>query len=535
MRSIIFHEIKKILECDFLLENPKDKNLAHFATPLAFSLAKELKKSPIDIADELVIKFHNHVCFEKVQAVNGYLNFRISKQFLNDFANKALKNPNDFTKSDKKTQTFLLEYVSANPTGPLHIGHARGAIFGDTLARLARHLGYKFDTEYYINDAGNQIYLLGLSILLNVKKSILGEDIKYPDQCYKGEYIAQLGKEAYDEFGEDFFSEENISILADWAKDKILVLIKENLEQAHIKIDTYISEKSYYSALDSTLQSLEKHKGIYKQEGKVWLASSQKGDEKDRVIIREDGSGTYLATDIVYHKDKMSRGYDKCINIWGADHHGYIARMKAAMEFLGLNPDKLEIILAQMVSLLKNGEPYKMSKRAGNFILMSDVVDEIGSDALRYIFLSKKCDTHLEFDLSDLQKEDNTNPVFYINYAHARIHQVFAKAGKKIDDVLDADLQSLNQDGVNLLFEALNLKAVLHDAFEYRALQKIPDYLRNLAANFHKFYNENKVIGSSNEKDLLKLFALIALSIKVAFSLMGIEAKNKMQHENNTV
>ncbi|ECK8041424.1 arginine--tRNA ligase [Campylobacter jejuni] len=530
MKSIIFNEIKKILECDFALENPKDKNLAHFATPLAFSLAKELKKSPMLIASDLASKFQNHDCFESVEAVNGYLNFRISKTFLNELANQALTNPNDFTKGEKKQESFLLEYVSANPTGPLHIGHARGAVFGDTLTRLARHLGYKFHTEYYVNDAGNQIYLLGLSILLSVKESILHENVEYPEQYYKGEYIADLAKEAFEKFGKEFFSEENIPSLADWAKDKMLVLIKQNLEQAKIKIDNYVSERSYYDALNATLESLKEHKGIYEQEGKIWLASSLKGDEKDRVIIREDGRGTYLAADIVYHKDKMSRGYDKCINIWGADHHGYIPRMKAAMEFLGFDSNNLEIILAQMVSLLKDGEPYKMSKRAGNFILMSDVVDEIGSDALRYIFLSKKCDTHLEFDISDLQKEDSSNPVYYINYAHARIHQVFGKACKKIDDVIDADLQSLNQDGVNLLFEALNLKAVLSDAFEARALQKIPDYLKNLAANFHKFYNENKVVGSANENDLLKLFSLVALSIKTAFSLMGIEAKNKMEH-----
>ncbi|HEB7534618.1 TPA: arginine--tRNA ligase [Campylobacter coli] len=530
MKNIIFNEIKKILECDFALENPKDKNLAHFATPLAFSLAKELKKSPIAIANDLALKFQEHDYFDKVEALNGYLNFRLSKTFLNDLANKALQNPSEFSKGEGKTESFLLEYVSANPTGPLHIGHARGAVFGDTLARVAKHLGYKFDTEYYVNDAGNQIYLLGLSIFLNIKESILKQEVEYPEQYYKGDYIIDLAKEAYEHFPQDFFTEENIPALADWAKDKMLILIKDNLNQANIQIDAYASERSYYGALEATLSALKEHGGVYEQEGKIWLASSLKGDEKDRVIIREDGRGTYLAADIVYHKDKMSRGYDKCINIWGADHHGYISRMKAAMEFLGFKADDLEIILAQMVSLLKNGEPYKMSKRAGNFILMSDVVEEIGSDALRYIFLSKKCDTHLEFDISDLQKEDNSNPVFYINYAHARIHQVFGKAGKKIDDVIDADLQSLNQDGANLLFEALNLKAVLTDAFEARALQKIPDYLKNLAASFHKFYNENKVVGSVNENDLLKLFALVALSIKTAFALMGIEAKNKMEH-----
>ena len=267
---------------------------------------------------------------------------------------------------------------------------------------------------------------------------------------------------------------------------------------------------------------------MYESEGKIWLASSQKGDEKDRVIVNERGERSYLAADIVYHADKLSRGYDRCINIWGADHHGYIARVKAAAEFLGFQSDKLEVILAQMVSLLQEGKPYKMSKRAGNFILMEEILDEIGTDALRFIFLSKKCDTHLEFDIESLKKQDSSNPVFYINYAHARIYQVFARANKNFEAVINADLSSLNEEGANLLFEALNLGAVLQNAFEERALQKIADYLKNLAALFHKFYAENKVVGSANEDSLLKLFAVVALSIKTALNIMGIEAKQKM-------
>ncbi|TEY02373.1 arginine--tRNA ligase [Campylobacter sp. US33a] len=530
MKDLVFEEIKKVLNQDFVLENPKDKNLAHFATPLAFSLAKERKMSPHLIASELAIQFKNHPCFEKVEALNGYLNFRLSKVFLNNLSTKALNDPQNFTKGKEKNTSFLLEYVSANPTGPLHIGHARGAVFGDVLTRLARHLGYKFDTEYYVNDAGNQIYLLGLSIFLAVKEHCFNENVVYPQEYYKGEYIVDLAKNAFEKFDKSFFTEEHIEDLAAWAKDEMLALIKDNLSKANIYIDSYASEKSYYNKLQETLEALKAHKGTYENDGKIWLASSQKGDEKDRVIIREDGRGTYLAADIVYHRDKMSRAYDKCINIWGADHHGYIARMKAAMEFLGFDSRNLEIILAQMVSLLKNGEPYKMSKRAGNFILMSDILEEIGSDALRFIFVSKKCDTHLEFDVDTLKKEDNTNPIFYINYAHARIHQVFVKAQKEINQIINADLSSLNDDGINLLFESLNLESVLRDAFENRALQKITDYLKNLASIFHKFYNENKVIGSENEDDLLKLFAIVALSIKTALNILGIEAKNKMEN-----
>lgn len=518
-----------------MLESPKDKRLAHFASPLAFALAKDQKCPPAQIAIQIADKFKDNPHFESVQSVNGYVNFKLSKRFLNDFATKALQNPLQFAKGERKKEQFLLEFVSANPTGPLHIGHARGAIFGDTLTRLARHLGYGFDTEYYINDAGKQIRLLGLSVLLAVKEHCLNEKVVPPDELYKGGYIVDLAKFAFvefgDKFGADFFTEANIDKIALWAKDRMLELIKRDLAKAQVCIDSFVSETSYYAKFDETIGELKKKGAVYEKEGKIWLASSLKGDEKDRVIVNDKGERSYLAADIVYHADKMSRGYDKCINIWGADHHGYIARVKAAMEFLGFSSDKLEIILAQMVSLLQNGKPYKMSKRAGNFILMDEILDEIGSDALRFIFLSKKCDTHLEFDIEALKKQDSSNPVFYISYAHARIYQVFAKANKSFESVMNADFESLNDEGANLLFESLNLHAILQSAFEERALQKIADYLKSLAATFHKFYSDNKVVGSSNEDSLLKLFAVVALSIKTALSIMGIEAKKKMVQE----
>lgn len=559
MKARIYEEIRQILGRDFVLESPKDRALAHFATPLAFILAKEQKRSPLDIAQDLAAKFVDNPHFEKVEAIKGYVNFRLSGEFLNEIATNALKEPQNFAKGAPKKEKFLLEFVSANPTGPLHIGHARGAIFGDSLTRVARHLGYAFDTEYYINDAGKQIRMLGLSVLCAVKELEFGEKFTPTGDIYKGDYIKDLAKEALSEFGADFFAEqknfnaedflakqngknfniddflaqqnsENIDKIASWAKDKMLILIKANLAKAGIFIDKYVSEQSFYPKFDATIAALRENGGIYESEGKIWLKSSAKGDDKDRVIVNERGERSYLAADIVYHGDKMSRGYDKCINIWGADHHGYIPRVKAALEFLGFSGDKLEVILAQMVSLLSGGKPYKMSKRAGNFILMDEVLDEIGADALRYIFISKKCDTQLEFDIEALKKQDSSNPVFYINYAHARVHQVFKKAACEFKDAANADLSGLGEDALNLLFEALNLGAVAQNAFEERALQKIADYLKALAASFHKFYNENRVIGSANEKALLKLFAIVALSIKTGFAMIGIEAKERMDN-----
>ncbi len=528
MKKSVKDAVGKHIDSEFILEKPKDLSFGHYATPLAFSLAKELRKSPMIIADELCLKFANTSVFESVTAIKGYLNFKLSNEFLNEKATTAIKENLNFAKA-KNNETILLEYVSANPTGPMHIGHARGAVFGDTLAKVGKHLGYKITTEYYVNDAGSQIDMLGLSIYLAGVDKHTDKDVIWPDEYYRGEYIYELCDEAKEEFGEEIFSDEkNMAKLSIWGKDKMLQLIKENLKMAGIEFQSFISEKELFKSWEESYEKLKAKDATYEKDGKIWLKSSQMGDEKDRVVVREDGRPTYLAGDIIYHDDKFQREYHKYINIWGADHHGYIARVKSAVNFLGYDEQKLEVILSQMVALLKGGEPYKMSKRAGNFILMSDVIEEIGSDALRFIFLTKKSDTHLEFDIELLKQQDSSNPIYYIQYAHARINQVFQKSGKSVDDVVSVELKGLDEDSKNLLFSALLLPEVLEDAFESRQLQKLTEYLRNLAASYHQFYNKHKVVGSDNEDELLKLSSLVATSLRVGLSLMGIEAKAKM-------
>jgi len=528
LKKKITSNIKKELEREFILEKPKDLSFGHYATPVAFSLAKELRKSPIIIAEELAKKFAKNEIFEEVNATKGYLNFKLSETFLDEYTTWALKNQDDYAK-EKNDKSILLEFVSANPTGPLHIGHARGAVIGDTLCRLGRHLGYRVDSEYYVNDAGNQIDLLGLSIFLAGQENVLKQKVDWPDEYYRGEYIVDLAHKASEDFDKNIFSDkENIKILSDWGKDMMLQLIEKNLKDIGITFDKYVSEKSLYNKWDESFEKLQKNDKTYKKDEKTWIRSSDFGDEKDRVVVRDDGRATYLAGDIIYHDNKYQRGFDRYINIWGADHHGYIARVKAAINFLGYDESRLEIILAQMVSLLKGGEPYKMSKRSGNFILMSDVTQEIGKDALRFVFLSKKADTHLEFDVDMLKKQDSTNPIFYINYAHARVNQIFEKSGKKIKDVKDVKLENLNENAKNLLFNALLLPEVIEDTFNSRQVQRLSDYLILLASNLHKFYNENRVVGSENEQVYLKIFAMVALSIRTGLGLMGIEAKDKM-------
>ncbi len=528
MKKSVLATIQKHLEGDFALEKPKDLSFGHYATPAAFSLAKIHKKSPIIIAQELAEKFEQEDIFNKVEALKGYLNFKLSDSFLDQKATEAILNENEFA-TDKKNRSILLEFVSANPTGPLHIGHARGAVFGDTLYKIGKHLGYDITAEYYVNDAGNQIELLGLSIYLAGRDKFTANDVKWPDEYYRGEYIYDLACEAKEEFGSEIFTNEaNIEKLSDWGKEKMLELIRRNLSDANIVFDTFVSEKELFQKWNPTLKKLKLHNGVYEKDGKIWLKSSEKGDEKDRVIVREDGRPTYLAGDIIYHDQKFTRSYDRYINIWGADHHGYIARVKAAIDFLGYDSNKLEVILSQMVALLKGGEPYKMSKRAGNFILMSDVIEEVGAEALRFIFLTKKSDTHLEFDIDQLKVQDSSNPIYYIQYAHARINQVFEKAKKDPHQVVQTKLETLDEDAQNLLFSALLLPEVLNDAFESRQLQKLTDYLKSLAALYHQFYNKHKIVGTKNEDKLLKLSAMVAVTIRVGLKLMGIEAKQKM-------
>lgn len=529
MKQKVIEVIGRYIDCDFYLEKPKEITLGHYATPVAFSLAKEKRCSPMLIAKELAQKLAKEEIFEDVSAINGYINFKLKEEFMDEYISWAICNEELFAKGKDKNRSILVEYVSANPTGPLHIGHARGAVIGNSLCRIGAHLGYKTVSEYYINDLGNQVELLGLSIFLRGKEQVLHEETIFPEEFYRGEYIIDIAQNAAIIFGKDIFNDKtNIPTLTEFGKNSMLENIKETLSNTNISFDNFVSEKSLYPKWEQSYKKLQDSGNTYKKDDKIWLQSSSCGDEKDRVIIREDKRATYLAGDIVYHEDKYMRKYDHYINIWGADHHGYIARMKAAINFLGYDEGKLEVILTQMVSLVRGGEPYKMGKRSGNFILMSDVLEEIGNDALRFIFLSKKSDTHLEFDIDTLKQNDSSNPIYYINYAHARINQLFEKSGKNIEEIKNVKLVGLNESATNLLFNTLLLPEVIEDAFEQRQLQKVTDYLRFLAGLLHKFYNENRVVGTEHEERYLKLLYFTALCLRVGLKLIGISAKSKM-------
>jgi len=529
MQNEIKNFIEQKLDKSIVLEKPKDISLGHYATPVAFSMAKELRKNPMIIADELAQKFQEDTDkFESVTAVKGFINFKLSNDYLTSQINNAINNEENFAKS-KNDEKILLEYVSANPTGPLHIGHARGAVFGDALARVGKHLGYDITTEYYVNDAGAQMGLLATSLYLAAKEFILKEEVEYPESFYRGEYLIDIAHKCIEKYGADVFNDESRKEeLALFAKDEVMKIIISDLEDLGVTFDNFVSEKSLYDSWETTKKVLEDNDSLYTKDEKVWIRSTQLGDDVDRVVVRDNGIPTYLAGDIIYHKNKYDRKFDRYINIWGADHHGYITRVKSAIKFLGNNPDTLEVLLSQMVALLKGGKPYKMSKRAGTVILMSDIVQEIGADALRFVFLTKKSDTHLEFDIDLLKNNDSSNPVFYINYAHARINQLFKKANLTIDDIKDVDIKDVNQDAKDLSFQALLLGSILQEAFDKRDMQKVTDYLHGLSAMVHKFYNEHKIVGIDNEKSYLKVLAMAALSIRVGLRVLGITAKEQM-------
>ena len=528
MQNEIKTFIEQKLNKSIVLEKPKDISLGHFSTPIAFSLAKELRKNPIQIAIDLALEFEHCDMFEDVQAVKGFLNFKLSNEYLLEQINKALKENDNFAKANNK-EKILLEYVSANPTGPLHIGHARGAVFGDALYRVGKHLGYDINTEYYVNDAGSQMGLLSTSLYLAAKEHILKQEVTYPETYYRGQYLIDIAKKCIQSYGNDVFSsEDKKDELAIFAKDEVLKIIVSDLHDLGINFQSFVSEKSLYPSWDGTKKVLEDNGSLYTKDEKIWIKSTELGDDVDRVVVRDNGIPTYLAGDIIYHKNKYDRKYDRYINIWGADHHGYITRVKSAVKFLGYDPDTLEILLSQMVALLQGGKPYKMSKRAGTVILMSEILEKIGSDSLRFIFLTKKSDTHLEFDIDHLKNNDSSNPVFYINYAHARINQLFKKAGLCLDDIHDVNINNVNQDALDLSFQSLLLGTILQEAFDKRDMQKITDYLHALAAMVHKFYNEHKIIGIKKEKSYLKILAIAALSIRTGLSVLGIIAKKEM-------
>ena len=543
LRSVIEQGIKDTFDLDvdkndFSVEIPKDKNHGDYSTNAAMRYAKILRKSPREIAENLSKTLQNSDIIEKIEIAGpGFINFFIRNDSLTKIISDILKNGENYFKSNIGGGTkIMVEYVSANPTGDLHLGHARGAAYGDTLTRILSFVGYDVLREYYVNDAGNQIEVLGNSLFERYKEA-LGLPFDLSKIGYQGKDVIKLAHDIAAQDKNKWVDDDSIE-RKDYFKKVGTKLeldkIKKDLDLYRIHFDHYQSELDLYRSgkVENALKEVKKTPYTYELDGALWLKTTEFGDDKDRVLIKSDGSLTYFTPDISYHKDKFDRGYDKLIDILGADHHGYIARLKAGLKILGYNPDNLDIAIVQMVRLMENGEEVKMSKRTGNAVTIRELCEDVGVDVARYFFISKPIISHLDFDLGLARNQSNENPVYYIQYAYARMMSIL----RKNDSFEIKDAYSLlnNEKEIQLIKHLGELKHVLEDVTKVKEVNIVANYAYRLAQLFHSFYNDLTVIDKDNEaltKERLSLVKACAITLKTTLGLLGIEAKESMKND----
>lgn len=505
---------------------PKDKANGDYSSNIAMQLASILKKSPRDIANMVKDNIDSDFITNIEIAGPGFMNFFIKKDYLYDNINKVLEESDNYGSSNIGEGTKVnLEYVSANPTGFLHIGHARGAAYGDSLANIMRFSGFDVVREYYINDAGNQINNLEKSIIVRYH-NLCGLDDELGDNSYHGEDIIEVAKEIYNEYKDsapdDVFRKKGVEFL--------LRKIKKDLKDFKVEFDVWSSETDLYKnkEVENTLKALEESGNTYLKDNAIYLKTSEYGDCKDRVLVKSDKNNTYLLPDIAYHINKYKRGYDSLVDVFGADHHGYIARLKAALTMLGYDADKLDIKILQMVRLLKGGEEIKLSKRTGKTLTLSDLLEEVGTDAARYFFSSRSLDTQLDFDIELATKKSNENPVYYVCYAHARICSILNDYNK---DITSRKYTTLDTEYSSRLLTKIY---EFTDIVKMSALKKQPhiitNYVYELATIFHSFYAHEKVLTDDDNytSDRINLIKATKITIKNALRLIGVDAPDKM-------
>ena len=532
------------LEVEPAVEMPREKGHGDYATAVAFLLSKKARKNPAEIARRLVEHMETGgLCSAVEVAAKGFVNFHVADgAFRAELAEMLRAGLDPFFADVGGGKKVILEFVSANPTGPLHIGHGRGAAVGDVLANILARSGYRVSREYYVNDAGRQIETLGRSVYLRWRE-LKGEKVEYPDNLYKGGYVREIAAMLLHEgAGVPSGEEEAVSFMAGFAADLVLAGIKKDLESFGVLFDDYYSERGLFErgVVDRTVEELRRRGWLRDEEGALWVKTSELGDEKDRVIIKSDGEKTYFASDIAYHKEKFERGFDEAIDIWGSDHHGYIERMKASLEALGIDRERLRVILIQFVTLLKDGKPVGMSTRAGQFTTLREVLDEVGVDAARFFFLMRKSDAHLEFDLDLARKTSNENPVYYVQYAHARIESIFRMAAGQGIDVSAAGRANVERlvlpEETDLIKAVLNFFDVLEGSARSLEPHRIAFYLIDLVGRFHGYYNKARVLG--NEADLtmarLALLSVLQRVIREGLSILGVSAPERMERAEET-
>ncbi len=550
LRDLLTRTIEKIAkggELDLtelpplLLETPKQKEFGDLSTNLAMIWAKRQRKSPRVIAELLIKNLEDpDGILDKVQVAGpGFINFSFSPSF----CYRCLRQVDaDRTRTLDlgRGETVQVEFASVNPTGPLHVGHGRVAVIGDVLARLFAEVGYRVEREYYVNDSGRQIENLGLSIYHRYHE-LEGVKEPFPENGYPGDYVKELAMTVKERWGEQYASnsrEEAVASLSRFGAESMLSVIRDDLEGFGISFDSFFSEKSMRERgeVEQSIETLRARGDLYQQDGALWFKAQSYGDDKDRTVIKSDGDLTYFASDIAYHRNKFKRGYKKLINVWGADHHGYVGRLKAAIQALGYDPGVLQVVLVQMVQLTRGGTPVRMGKRLGEFVLLREVLEEVGTDAARFFFLMRRSDSHLEFDLDLAKKESSENPVFYVQYAHARVASIIDQAGShglngEALNSSDVDLEKLTLlEELELIKKVIEYAEVVKETTQELEPHRLVFYLYELAGLFHRYYNRNRVLSddAALSRARLVLVKEVQTVIRMGLHILGVEAPLRM-------
>jgi arginyl-tRNA synthetase len=524
-----------------VVERPRDRSFGDWSANTAMILAKQAKKNPQDIAEILASYLgKNTDILSSVEVVRpGFINFRLASEYLTGAVPQIIELADNFGRSKVGAgERVQIEFVSANPTGPLHVGHGRWAAVGDALANVMAAAGYKVEREFYVNDFGNQMTLFGVSVSTRYAQ-LFGVDEALPEEGYHGAYVTEIAQEIKDNEGDKYLSMpvgERRELFRRHAEEQVIEHIKKVLGSFGVTFDVWFSERSLHETgvIDKVIERLRNSGHVYDQDGAVWLRTTDFGDDKDRVIIRENGQLTYFAADIAYHEDKFDRGFDRVINIWGADHHGYVARMKAAVEAMGIAPERLELIIGQLVNLFRDGEPLRMSKRTGEMVTFEELLDEVGPDVARYLFLTRSTDSAVDFDIELAKRQSQDNPVYYVQYAHARIASIIRKAadqGIAVPAAGAADTGLLGEEAeLELIKQLLSLQETVEDAALLRAPYRLTKYAEETAAAFHSFYVQCRVISDNEDltKARLALCQAARIVLKNTLALVGVSAPESM-------
>lgn len=522
-----------------LFEPPKQREFGDLSSNVAMLWAKSAKKAPRALAEAILknIDDADGILARKEIAGPGFLNFAFAPKFY--FQQLRVIDAGTNSQLDiGHRQKVQVEFASVNPTGPLHVGHGRVAVIGDVLARLHEATGFDVEREYYVNDAGNQMENLALSLYARYREAF-GEQVEFPEGGYPGDYVKELAAEVKARDGDKFLyvnKETATNFFRQYGGDSLLNKIRGQLGQFGIRFDTYFSEKAMRerSEVAESMARLRALGLLYAQDGAEWYRSTQFGDDKDRTVIKSDGELTYFAADIAYHRNKFERKFTKLINVWGADHHGYVARLKAAMQGLGYDPNALQVVLVQMVQLTRAGEPVRMGKRTGEFVALEGVLDEVGADAARFFFLMRKSDSHLDFDLELAKKQSSENPVFYVQYAHARVASIFEQAAKSgvalgAHDSVPVERLELAEE-LELVRQMIQFNDVLADSVRELEPHRMVFYLLELAGEFHRYYNRHRVISDDVDLSRARLLLLenVQKTIRRGLEILGVAAPYKM-------